>query len=67
MDFTSLSAEFREAAKIRGIVADVARRLHLSHEHVRQVALGGRTSERVAKALTIELRQRKRQDREKAA
>jgi len=53
---------------VRGVIADVARRLNLSHEHVRLVAHGRRTSKRVARALVAELRHRKhQQEREKAA
>jgi hypothetical protein len=68
VDFISLNLEFQQAAKIRGVIANVARRLNLSHEHVRQVALGDRVSRRVAVALTAELRRRKsREQRELAA
>jgi hypothetical protein len=59
---------FQQAHSVRGLIADVARLEGLSHEHVRQVALGHRTSRRVAKALTAELRKRERQEqREKTA
>lgn len=61
MDFTAVITEYRQAGKNRGVVAEVARRLGLSHEHVRQVALGTRASKRVARALVSE---RKRRDRE---
>jgi DNA-binding transcriptional regulator YiaG len=45
---------FREPNPLYGICADVARKLHLSHEHVRQVSLGMRTSEVVLQALDAE-------------
>jgi hypothetical protein len=68
MDSTRFISTFQEAAKVRGVIADVARRLNLSHEHVRLVAHGRRTSKRVARALVAELRHRKhQQEREKAA
>ncbi len=62
MDFTLITTEMQQARKIRGLVADVARKMGLSHEHVRQVAGGDRTSARVAKALLAEKRLRDRKD-----
>lgn len=42
----------------RGIIAEVSRRLGLSHEHVAQVAFGNRTSTRVLRALRQEVARR---------
>jgi hypothetical protein len=58
MDFTPIITAFQQAKNVRGIVADVARQLGLSHEHVRLVAAGKRTSARVARALASEYRKR---------
>lgn len=58
MDSISIKSEFAQAARVRGVIADVARRLKLSHEHVRQVAHGNRVSKRVQRALVNELRRR---------
>lgn len=44
-----------ESSPSRGIIAIVARDLGLSHEHVRQVALGKRVSARVSRALSAAL------------
>ncbi len=43
-----------------GMNALIARRLGVTHEHVRQVALGNRVSRRVAKALMAEKKRRER-------
>jgi hypothetical protein len=68
VDFTPIEIEFQQAKRIRGLCAAVARRLGLSHEHVRQVAYGNRTSKRVSKALLAEKRRRDRRcEKERAA
>jgi hypothetical protein len=67
VDFITLQSEFAAATRTRGVVAAVARRLNLSHEHVRQVAYGNRKSDRVTKALLSELKRKYRTLRERAA
>jgi prophage antirepressor-like protein len=52
--------EFARAARLRGVIADVARALGLSHEHVRLVAHGRRTSSKVQTALLREMRRREK-------
>ena len=49
---------FDRVAIVRGTIAEVARQLNLSHEHVRQVAYGNRVSLRVKEALSAELEKR---------
>lgn len=53
--------------RIRGVISSVARSMGLSHEHVRQVAYGRRTSARVSKALVAELGRRRRAERRERA
>ena len=60
MDYNTLQTVFAQRLRMRGIVADVARQLGLSHEHVRQTALGNRVSHRVQVALIKEVRRRER-------
>jgi len=60
VDSIPFQIEFQRARRMHGLCATVARRLGLSHEHVRQVALGNRVSGRVTKALCAEVRRRER-------
>jgi hypothetical protein len=52
---TEAMPEFHQSRIVRGVIAEVARDLNLSHEHVRQVAYGHRKSARVLIALKQKL------------
>lgn len=66
MKNTSPSPELKRAIAYVGIFSRVATRLGLTPGHVRQVALGRRISERVADALTREVKRIERES-ERAA
>ena len=59
-------AALADASKFRGIYSRVAKKLGLSVQHVREVALGRRHSARVARALDREFL-KIRNNRERAA
>lgn len=56
MNSTSVITEFQRASKLTGIFTRVAKKLEVSTQHVREVALGNRRSDRVMKALQSEMR-----------
>ena len=60
VDSTPIHIEFKQVKRIHGLCAAVARRLNLSHEHVRQVAHGNRVSQRVTKELIADRRRREK-------
>jgi hypothetical protein len=49
---------FSAVTKLHGVISAVSKSLGLSHEHVRQVAYGNRTSARVKTALLAEIERR---------
>jgi hypothetical protein len=53
---SNLQLALREAAKFRGIYTRIAQRLGLSAQHVREVALGRRQSDRVKRELDREFK-----------
>ena len=53
----------KEAAKITGLFTRVAGRLQVSTTHVREVAVGKRTSDRVMRELIAEITQIERRER----
>lgn len=60
-----IAPEIAEASKFYGVFSRVARKLRVTPQHVRQVAMGLHTSRRVSAALQRELR--KIRDGERAA
>lgn len=56
MNSISVIAEFQRASKLTGIFTRIAKKLDVSPQHVREVALGNRRSDRVMKALQAEMR-----------
>lgn len=54
--FKSIAPELAQASRFYGVYSRVARKLGVTPQHVRQVALGLHTSRRVSAALKRELR-----------
>jgi hypothetical protein len=52
----SIITEFQRASRLTGIFSRIAERLDVSPNHVRQVALGNRVSDRVMRELRAEMR-----------
>jgi hypothetical protein len=65
--FKATSPDLAHAAVFYGIYSAVARRLKVTPQHVRSVALGKSTSKRVSRAIESEIQRRKRAIQERAA
>lgn len=63
----SISPEIANAALFYGMYSEIARKLKVSPQHVRQVALGFSRSRRVENAILHEIKRRTSQIGEKAA
>ena len=57
--FNSLVKEFKARTQVYGMYSDIARRMGVTPQHVRRVAVGLTTSKRIWKALERENRKRK--------
>lgn len=56
MNSNQIRAELQKASRFRGIYTRVARKLNVSPNHVKEVAMGRRSSNRVERAIEREYR-----------
>ena len=66
-NFNSTAPELAYAARFYGLYSTVARKLGVTPQHVRQVAMGLRVSKRVLNAVKREAQKRRAGDTERAA
>jgi hypothetical protein len=59
--FTPLIEELKERTRIYGMYSEIARRMRVTPQHVRRVAVGLTTSKRVMRVLEREYRKRKQE------
>ncbi len=67
MHFNSTAPELQQAAKYYGIYSRLARRLGVTPQHVRHVALGFTRSARVSRAIAKEMERIRKSVEERAA